>query len=411
MSRWAAVALALALLQASAGGRAATRTEVKQQLNSTLEAKRLAEQKVKKGLKDLKHHEMMERDAVGELAQLNREVDAKKRDAQVHVHNLGLVQDRLDALRESEARVSEQEGSDRQALSVQLRAVQRSRARQGAALLFGARTPAQVAARTNALRELSLNTRRLVLGLRKRRDLIEAYEVEGTRRKEELVQQRSQAEMARKRAAAEAARKKHFLLEIQNKTVHLKRSLEADKRVAASLEQRASRMQDFLETLDRERSAQNLAKARNERGIGLRKMHRASGPTSFRAGSPWPVKGRLLSRFGKQRHPIFNVPVFNRNIEIAAPFGGPIKAVAAGTVEYVGEMQDFGKLVVIDHGGGWKSVYGYASAASVQKDQAVAQGDIIGEVGEHGAAGQPSLYFQISQNARPQDPLRYLSRR
>jgi septal ring factor EnvC (AmiA/AmiB activator) len=141
-------------------------------------------------------------------------------------------------------------------------------------------------------------------------------------------------------------------------------------------------------------------------------MRRGSGASTLRGRAPWPVQGRrLLSRFGRQMHPVFNVPVFNRNIEIAAPFGSPILAIAAGTVEYVGEMQDFGKLLVIDHGGGLKSVYGYASAVTVQKGQGVTQGQGVAEVGEHGAAGEPSLYFQISQNARPQDPLRYLARR
>jgi septal ring factor EnvC (AmiA/AmiB activator) len=160
-------------------------------------------------------------------------------------------------------------------------------------------------------------------------------------------------------------------------------------------------------------SRRPAAKKLNDRDGGIRKMHRTSeGPSSVGGRRvPWPVLGRVVSRFGRQKHPIFNVPVFNRNIEIAAAFGSAIKAIASGTVEYVGEMQDFGKLVVIDHGGGLKSVYGYASAVSVEKDQAVGPGDIIGEVGEHGAAGQPSLYFQISQNARPQDPMRYLSRR
>jgi septal ring factor EnvC (AmiA/AmiB activator) len=401
--RWAGAALVLALAQPLAGAAPGTRSEVKQQLDSTRQAKRQLELKLKKGRQDLNRHVKVEKDILGQLRDLNREVETAKRDAQVHVRNLGLVEDRLAALKERQGQASQQEQADRQALRVQLRAVQRSRARQGAALLFGARTPAQLAARSSALRELSLSTRRDVLGLRQRLDQLEAYKTEYSHREVELVQQRSQAEAARKRALNEAARKQARLKDVRNKK-------DQAKQVVAGLEQAAGRMQDLMESLLKE--SQRLAKTRNDRGVGLRKMHQTTGgPSTLRGRAPWPVQGRVLSRFGRQRHPVFNVPVFNRNIEIAAPFGGPIKAIAAGVVEYVGEMQDFGKLVVIDHGGGLKSVYGYASAASVTKDQAVAQGDVIGEIGEHGASGQPSLYFQISQNARPQDPMRYLSRR
>jgi septal ring factor EnvC (AmiA/AmiB activator) len=319
-----------------------------------------------------------------------------------------LVEDKLTTLKERQAQASRQEAADREALRQQLRAVQRSRARQGAALLFGARTPAELGARSTALRQLSQGTRRKVLGLRKRLDLLEGYKEEYTHRESELKQQRSQAEGARQKALNESIRRQALLREVRSKK-------DRAKQTVASLEKSAARLQDLMDGLQKEsqrlQEQRERERPRNDRGVGLKKMQPTSrGPSTVKGRVPWPVKGRVLSRFGKQRHPTFNVPVFNRNIEIAAPFGSAIKAIAAGTVEYVGEMQDFGKLVVVDHGGGLKSVYGYASTASVAKGQGVAQGDSIGEVGEHGAAGQPSLYFQISQNAKPQDPLRYLSR-
>lgn len=401
MKRVVAWALLLALVPTYLVAATPTRAEVKQKLDQKRQEKKQLDDKLKRGRQELKLHAKEEKSLVGQIYGINRELEAAKRDQQVHVRNLTLVEDRLAALKQKQTQAGAQEEADRQALRAQLRAVQRSRARQGAVLLFSARTPAQWAARSSALRELSLGTRRKVQGLRLRLDQLEGYRQEYSQREVELSRRQSDAINARQRALREAARRQTLLKEVRQKKASAQSTV-------ASLEESAGHLQDLMDQLAKQ--AVRAAKTVGKKGTA-KVLPTTNGPSTLRGRCPWPIQGRLLSRFGKQRHPVLNVNVFNRGIEIAAAYGSPIKAIAKGTVEYVGEMPEFGRLVVLDHGGGLKSVYGYGSQTLVAPGQAVAQGDPIAEVGEHGAAGQPALYFQISLKARPQDPLHYLSRR
>lgn len=394
-------AFALALIPAWLAAAAPTRAEVKQKLDHTRLEKKQLEDKLKRGRQDVQKHVKEEKSILGQLYGINRELEAAQRDKRVHVRNLTLVEDRISALKLRQAQAAAQEQADRKALRAQLRAVQRSRTRQGAVLLFSARTPAQWSARSSALGELSAGTQRKVQGLQQRLAQLEGFRREYAQRETELSKSQREAEEARLRALKEANRRQALLKQVRQKKAGAQSTV-------ASLEQSALRLQDLMDKLQKE--AQQAAKSVGKKGTA--KVSRtSSGPSKIRGRCPWPITGKLLSRFGKQRHPVLNVNVFNRGIEIAAPYGANIKSIAAGVVEYVGEMAELGRLVVIDHGGGLKSVYGYGSQTLVAPGQEVAQGDPIAEVGDHGTAGQPALYFQISQNARPQDPLRYLSRR
>jgi septal ring factor EnvC (AmiA/AmiB activator) len=123
------------------------------------------------------------------------------------------------------------------------------------------------------------------------------------------------------------------------------------------------------------------------------------------------VDGPILSEYGRHLYPVFNIPVFNRGIEIGAALGSPVRVVAAGLVDYAGELEGFGHLVVVDHGRGMLSVYGYGSRLLVRKGQSVRRGDVLEDVGESQDLRRPSLYFEIRRGVKAQDPLRYLERR
>jgi murein hydrolase activator len=409
-------ALVLVLLLLSSHGWADgddTRAEVQQKVKSTHQSLKQASRKFNQAQLKLKQDERVKKNAEVQIEAHNREVEAALRDAQVNARNLALVEDKLTAVNERSAAFRVQEAADREALRVQLRAVQRSRSRQGPALLFSARTPAEWAARAGALRELSLGTRRRVLDLRSDIDTLESYRSQADQKKLEILRRRGETDASRRAALQKKSQAQALLNAVSRRKILDQHT--ADER-KAELEAVAGRLQSLMDDLQQasQREAElETARARQETNSSgsHRVAQTSSGPSTVHGRVPWPVTGKLLSLFGKHRHPVFNVNVFNRGIEIAAPFGTPIKAIAAGKVEHVGELQSFGQLIVIDHGGGLKSVYGYASQALVQLGQRVVQGDTIAEVGQHGAEGQPALYFQISQNAHPQDPLRYLTRR
>jgi septal ring factor EnvC (AmiA/AmiB activator) len=97
-----------------------------------------------------------------------------------------------------------------------------------------------------------------------------------------------------------------------------------------------------------------------------------------------------------------------RGIDILAPEGRPIRSVAEGQVLKVLHISGFGLVCIIDHGGGWSTVYGHASGYSVRAGQSVHSGQEIGTVGQTGSLEGALLHFQIRKDQDPQSPIKWL---
>ena len=114
----------------------------------------------------------------------------------------------------------------------------------------------------------------------------------------------------------------------------------------------------------------------------------------------WPVKGRILRGFGVAPN-----GARNNGINIAAARGSQIAAAADGVVAYAGPLAGFGQLVLIRHGGGWLTAYGYADALLVTRGQAVTRGQPIGRTGVPGTADEPQVHFEIRDGRTPVNPV------
>lgn len=126
---------------------------------------------------------------------------------------------------------------------------------------------------------------------------------------------------------------------------------------------------------------------------------------------PWPVEGQVLTRFGMQRHPQFGTAVFRRGIEIAASIGDEIRAVSDGVVAYADWYKGYGKLIILEHGNGFYTLYGNLSHLDAQKGSRVAKGQMIGKAGDTGSMKGAKLYFEIRRNGEAQDPLAWLTKK
>lgn len=131
--------------------------------------------------------------------------------------------------------------------------------------------------------------------------------------------------------------------------------------------------------------------------------------TSGSLGSlDWPVDGRLLYQFGPAAGPD-NTRITWHGIGIAAPQGTPVKAVAQGTVALVGSLGTYLTTVILDHGGGFYTVYATLDDATVTKGQRVARGDVIGHVGGATSDQGSHLHFEIRGPGQiALDPLNWL---
>jgi murein DD-endopeptidase MepM/ murein hydrolase activator NlpD len=119
-------------------------------------------------------------------------------------------------------------------------------------------------------------------------------------------------------------------------------------------------------------------------------------------GLIWPVNGPVTSPFG------YRWGRLHAGIDIGVPYGTPIHAAASGTVVLAGWTGGYGNYTCIDHGGGLATCYAHQSSFAVSSGAQVAQGQVIGYVGNTGHSFGSHLHFEVRINGTPVDPLGYL---
>lgn len=128
-----------------------------------------------------------------------------------------------------------------------------------------------------------------------------------------------------------------------------------------------------------------------------------AGPLELRA---LPVLGSPSSGFGKRRDPIRPRRRRQHNgLDFGAARRTPVFAAAAGVVKLARRKGAYGKLVIIDHGGGWTTRYAHLQRIEVKRGQRVVPGDVVGGVGTTGRSTGPHLHFEVRKDDEPLDPI------
>lgn len=175
---------------------------------------------------------------------------------------------------------------------------------------------------------------------------------------------------------------------------------EERRKVLAALTEESKARAASLRRLQREQQA--LQKLLQELRRSTQRF--PSDPRStfaqMRGKLSWPVSGRIVARFGTQRAGT----VRWEGVLISAARGAPVRSVHRGRVVYADWLAGLGLLLIIDHGGGYLTLYGHNEQLFRAVGDQVNAGDIVAEVGDSGGRPQPELYFEIRQGARPVDP-------
>jgi len=120
---------------------------------------------------------------------------------------------------------------------------------------------------------------------------------------------------------------------------------------------------------------------------------------------PMPVDGVVVSFFGIEKDIRFATATRNKGIEIESKGGAPVKVVSAGEVAFAAWMKGYGNLLVVDHGGGYHSVYAHLDKFNCKVHDQLKAADVVGGVGSGVFSDTPSLYFEIRKDGVPEDPL------
>jgi murein DD-endopeptidase MepM/ murein hydrolase activator NlpD len=122
----------------------------------------------------------------------------------------------------------------------------------------------------------------------------------------------------------------------------------------------------------------------------------------------WPVKGWITSSFGLRRDPFDGQRRMHEGLDIATRTGTAVLATAAGIVREVGSDPGYGKLVVIDHGYGYATLYAHNSQVKVKVGQRVRRGDTVALAGNTGRSSGPHVHYEVRFNGVPVNPHKYL---
>jgi septal ring factor EnvC (AmiA/AmiB activator) len=204
-------------------------------------------------------------------------------------------------------------------------------------------------------------------------------------RQQKLAGVRLIVEKRRQEMASARAKKERMLASLTSEASQSEQKL-------AELEEKAKRLEHLLDVLARQKGTAAAA-------IDIR---------SVQGALAWPVEGKIIEHFGKQRNAKFSTVTFSNGLKIAAAPGVEVRSVFAGTVLFSQWFKGYGNLVILDHGNRVFSLYGNLKSPAVAIGDRVNAGQAIAGVGESEGAHSGYLYFEIRQDNKPEDPQKWL---
>lgn len=120
-----------------------------------------------------------------------------------------------------------------------------------------------------------------------------------------------------------------------------------------------------------------------------------------------PTPGEVIRRFGLIIDDRYDTATQNDGVDFAAPAGSEVRAVMPGKVVFADWFRGYGKLMIIDHGGGYTSIYAHLADFKAAPGDTVAEGQVIGSVGDTGYVAGPTLHFEIRRDGIAVDPERW----
>ena len=205
----------------------------------------------------------------------------------------------------------------------------------------------------------------------------------------------------------EVSREKSGLESLQSRQLEESRRLEqiqAQKTsVIAKLQAELVKKSGELTTLQKDE--QDLHQLVQSLRMALRDIPLAAGkfkPLAVRKGELlWPVAGRISMGYGDRQA---DGKLTARGIFINAPGGTEVHAITKGRIAFADWLRGFGLLLIIDHGGGYMSLYGHNSSLFKEPGEWVEENEVVAVVGNSGGQQRTGLYFELRKNGRPFNP-------
>jgi septal ring factor EnvC (AmiA/AmiB activator) len=298
---------------------------------------------------------------------LDSQLDVTRGDLQ---RNLGLLSDQRDRL------------------GKRLRALYKFGPARELEFLLSTQSFGQLLARWDYLVMVAQQDRFLLESVRDRKEVVETLE---RRLQNHLTQVQRTARATtseNQRLAMQREAKRSAIQQIQTQ----RESYEA---AAADLERTAQQLRSLLSRLEQKRQSTKPYTGDFAKGQG---------------SLDWPVQGDVIGRFGPEHNPRFpKVVITNNGMDISAPIGSPVRAVAKGRVDYTSEDYGaYGQMIIVNHGDSYYTLYGHLSNIGVSVGQEVSAGQVIARSGDTGSLKGPILHFEVRRGGTALNPETWL---
>ncbi|MCG6228272.1 MULTISPECIES: murein hydrolase activator EnvC family protein [Vibrio] len=168
----------------------------------------------------------------------------------------------------------------------------------------------------------------------------------------------------------------------------IQKSISGDKVYLAELQRNETRLKA------------EIAKAAKRNAVPMDGISRQRGKL------PWPLQGKVLHQFGERQ----TGQIDWKGLVIDANYGQPVKAVYPGTVVFAEYLRGYGLVVLLDHGKGDMTLYGFNQTLMKKEGDKVAAGETLALAGDTGGQSRPALYFEIRRNSKAENPRTWLTR-
>jgi septal ring factor EnvC (AmiA/AmiB activator) len=347
----------------------------------------------------------------------------------------------IDKVNTDIARVNANIDANRIRLTKLLRARYRNGEHEALRLLLNKQDPSKLSRELRYYRYIAEAQHKLAVELDAELAKLNTLSDELRAKHEELVRLASEKRQARDSLRSQQAAKQKVLDKLSDQIGAQRKEIGKLQRD----EQRLTQLVERLEKLSREREAkearerqkqlraQKLAEARQAKSQASNAPHgeekaspRAEPPTNEKADTPTrqnealpdesadghrfadlkgelhlPARGDVVGKFGAMR----SEGMTWKGIFIKAGNGQPVKAVASGRVVFADWLRGFGNMIIVDHGGGYMSLYGTAESLLRKVGDPVKAGEDIATCGNSGGNAETGIYFELRHLGKPVDPL------
>ncbi len=257
---------------------------------------------------------------------------------------------------------------------------------------------AQLLTRWDYMVMVAEQDRLLMEDVQQRVEVVQSIEQKLAEHQIQIVKTTQATDAQNKRLAQQRTQRAQTVQQIQTQR-------QAYEAAAAEAERTARALQGLLARLERQRREE------------ADKAKQAGKPVTPYTGDfargqgalDWPLRGQVVGNFGPEVHPRFGTTINNDGIDIAAPIGTAVRAVAKGKVAYTNDdYASYGQIILINHGDGYYTMYGHLSEIGVSVGQEVTAGQTIGRSGDTGSIKGPILHFEVRHGQSALDPRNWL---